>query len=312
MSKEVKRTNRVQIVGTIAETGNLKVDREMVNKSNSKLVGCITRDDFSKPAFVIDVNGQKIGINTMPTYKDKVDKESGKIVENDRYKALLKVMDYEVGTRVKVDAQIQIGSPYLSKSGNVVESVSVTAFTISSNGVPEEDMAEGKISGIIKAIKEEEVNDSETGRLLIDFWIMNYDGTVSPFPLVVDGDIADGFSNTYDAGDSVILDFDIVTRQVGGKKAEGAGFGRKESKIVGGFSVTEYSVFNGESPFDDESEYYIDEDDFKKLLKEHSQKCEAAKESGNNNSTSSKRGLGGRKSKFEVEEDDNDDENPFD
>ena len=307
--KTVKRLNRVQIVGTLAETGNLKFDADMENKSNSKIRGAIVRADYKKPAFVIDVNGQKIGVNAMITYKDKVDKESGKIVPNDRFKALQTVMEYEVGTRVKIDAQIQVGMPYAGKNG-VVEAVDVVAFTISSTSVPEEDCAEGKVSGIIKNITEETANDDETGRLLVDFWIMNYDGTVSPFPLVVEEDIADGFSNTYDNGDSAILDYDITSKQVGGKKAESADFGRKASKIVGGYSKTEYSVFNGENALDEESEYYIDPDDFKKLLKEHKQKCEEAL-NAKKDEEKPKKGLGSsRKSK--IEDDDDDDANPFD
>ena len=314
MEKEIKRMNRVQIVGTLAEVGNLKFDAEMENKSNSKLKGAIVRADYKKPSFVVDVNGQKIGVNTMPTYKDKVDKDSGKIVANERFKALEKVMEYEVGTRVKIDAQITVGAPYAGKNG-IYENVDIQAFTISSTGVSDDDSAEGKVSGYIKGMKPETrgEDEDETGRLLVDFWIVNYDGSISPFPLVVDEDIAEGFESTYSDGDSVILDYDVVVRQVGGKKAKSAGFGRKESKIVGGFAVTEYSVFNGEEPFDDDSEYYIDEDDFKKLFKAHKQKCEEAKNASTNKEEKPKKGLGSaRKSKVEVDDDDDDEENPFD
>lgn len=308
MSEKIKTTNRVQIVGTLAETGNLKFDENMENKKNPKIKGAIVRADYKKPAFVIDVNGQKIGVNPMITYKEKVDKESGKIVANDRFKALETIMEYSVGTRVKVDGSIQVGTPYMGKNG-IIEPVSIQMFNMSSTSVPEEDCAEGKISGIIKNITNEEKDDEETGRLLVDFWIINYDDTTSPFPLVVEEDIADGFENTYDSGDSVMLDFDIVSRQVGGKKAQSAGFGRKESKIVGGFSIVEYSVFNGEPTFDEESEYYIDEDEFKAMLKAHKQKCEEAKNAKKDDNTP-KKGLGSaRKSKVEVEDDD---ENPFD
>lgn len=312
MSKEVKRINKVTIVGTLAEVGNLVFKDDMVNKNNEKIVGAITREDFKKPAFVIDVDGQKIGVDVMPTYKKKVDKETNKIVDNDRFQALEKVMGYEVGTRVKIDAQINVGNPYMGKNG-VVEPVSITAFTISSSNVPSEDYAEGKVSGYIKEIKNETrgEDEDETGRLILDFWIVNYDGTISPFPLVVEDDIAEGLSEVYSDGDSAILDYDIVVRQVGGKKAKSAGFGRKESKIVGGFSVTEYSIFDGEPSLDDESDYYIDESDFKKLFKEHKLKVEEAKKAKvDEEDTKTKRGLGQRKSKVEVEEDD--DDNPFD
>ena len=314
MSKKIKKSmNNVVIVGTLAEVGNLVYDKEVVNKSNENLVGAITRADFKKPAFVVDVNGQKIGVNTMPVYKQKVDKETKNIVENDRFKAFEKIMTYEVGTRVEIKGNIQIGIPYMGKNG-VIEPVSVNMFSLSTTGVGDEDYAEGKVSGYIRNIKAETVgaDEDETGRLLVELWMYNdYDDTTSPFTLVVDKDVADDFENIYSDGDNAVLSFDIVSRQVGGKKSKSA-FGKKESKIVGGFSVTEYSVFNGEEPLDDESEYYIDEDVFKKLFKAHKQKVEEAKNSATSKGDDTpKKGLGSaRKPKVEVEEDD--DENPFD
>ena len=307
-----KSINSVVIEGTLAEVGNLVYDKEMRNKNNDKLVGAITRKDFKKPAFVIDVNGQKIGINTMPVYKDKVDKDSKKIVENDRFKAMQKVMEYEVGTRVKINGSISIGSPYMGKNG-VVEPISVNMFSMSSTSVGDEDYAEGKASGYIKTIKPETrgEDEDETGRLLVELWMYNdYDNSVAPFTLVVNEDLSEDFENTYSDGDNAVLNFDIITRQVGGKKTKNA-FGKRESKIVGGYSVTEYSIFGGEAPMDDESEYYIDEDDFKKLFKAHKQKCEEAKNAPKKGEDEKpKKGLGS--SRTSRVEDDDDDENPFD
>lgn len=311
MSIKKKSMNTVVIVGTLAEVGNLVYDKDMVNKNNDKLVGAITRADFKKPAFVVDVNGQKIGVNTMPVYKNKVDKDTKKVVENERFKAFEKIMTYEVGTRVEIKGTIQIGSPYMGKNG-IVEPVSINMFSLSATGVGDDDYAEGKVSGYIKSIKPEVKgeDEDETGRLLVDLWMYNdYDDSVAPFTLVVEEDVAEDFENTYSDGDNAVLDFDIVSRQVGGKKSKSA-FGKKESKIVGGFSVTEYSIFSGEAPMDDESEYYIDEDDFKKLFKAHKQKCEEAKNSKKDDDEKPKKGLGSAR-KSHVEEDD-DDENPFD
>lgn len=308
MSK--KSMNTVVIVGTLAEVGNLVYDKEMKNKTNDKLVGAITRADFKKPAFVVDVNGQKIGVNTMPVYKDKVDKDTKKIVENDRFKAFEKIMTYEVGTRVEIRGSISIGSPYMGKNG-IVEPVSVNMFSLSATGVGDEDYAEGKVSGYIKSIKAETrgEDEDETGRLLVELWMYNdYDDSVAPFTLVVEEDVAEDFENTYSDGDNAVLDFDIVSRQVGGKKPKTA-FGKKESKIVGGFSVTEYSIFSGEAPMDDESEYYIDEDDFKKLFKAHKQKCEEAK-NATKDDEKPKKGLGSARTSHVDDADD--DENPFD
>ena len=310
-----KSINNVVIEGTLAEVGNLVYDKEMKHKTNDKLVGAITRADFKKPAFVVDVNGQKIGVNTMPVYKNKVDKETKKIVENDRFKAMQKIMDYEVGTKVKINASISIGSPYMGKSG-IIEPVSINMFSMSSTSVGNEDeaYAEGKVSGFIKSIKPETrgENEEETGRLLVELWMYNdYDDSVAPFTLVVDEELAEDFEDTYSEGDNAVVNFDITSKQVGGKKSKNA-FGKRESKIVGGFSVTEYSIFGGEAPMDDESDYYIDEDDFKKLFKAHKQKCEEAKNaSADEDSPKKGKGLGSaRKSKVEDVEDD--DENPFD
>ena len=309
MSK--KSMNTVVIVGTLAEVGNLVFDEKAVNKNNDKLVGAITRADFKKPAFVVDVNGQKIGVNTMPVYKNKVDKETKKIVENERFKAFEKIMTYEVGTRVEIKGSIQIGSPYMGKNG-IIEPVSVNMFSLSATGVGDEDYAEGKVSGYIKSIKPETrgEDEDETGRLLVELWMYNdYDDSVAPFTLVVEEDVAEDFENTYSDGDNAVLDFDIVSKQVGGKKSKSA-FGKKESKIVGGFSVTEYSIFSGEAPMDDESEYYIDEDDFKKLFKAHKQKCEEAKNSATAKEDKPKKGLGSARTSHVDDTDD--DENPFD
>ena len=309
MSK--KSMNTVVIVGTLAEVGNLVYDKEVVNKNNDKLVGAITRADFKKPAFVVDVNGQKIGVNTMPVYKNKVDKDTKKIVENDRFKAFEKIMTYEVGTRVEIKGTIQIGSPYMGKNG-IIEPVSVNMFSLSATGIGDDDYAEGKVSGYIKSIKPEVKgeDEDETGRLLVDLWMYNdYDDSISPFTLVVEEDVAEDFENTYSDGDNAVLDFDIVSKQVGGKKSKSA-FGKKESKIVGGFTVTEYSIFSGEAPMDDESEYYIDEDVFKKLFKAHKQKCEEAKNASASKEDKPKKGLGSARTSHVDDADD--DENPFD
>lgn len=311
--KEIKRINKVQIVGTLAEVGNLKYDETAekevtVNGEKKKIKGAITRADFKKPAFVVDVNGQMVGITTLPTYKKKKANDKEELVANERFKAMETIMEYEVGTRVKIDASISVGNPYKGKDGFV----SVQMFNMSSTSVPEEDFAEGKVSGYIKSIKDETKgeDEEETGRLAVDFWIVNYDGTVSPFPLVVEDDIKEGFENTYEDGSSAILLFDVVSKQIGSKKSQGAGFGRKKSNITEGYTVTEYSIFDGEEPLDDKSDYYIDEDVFKKLIKGYKQKKEESKNSDNNSSSSSNKGLGSaRKSHIE---DADDDDCPFD
>ena len=171
-----------------------------------------------------------------------------------------------------------------------------------------------KITQKVRSVKAETKgeDEDETGRLLVKLWMYNdYDDSVAPFTLVVEEDIAEGFEKEFSEGDNAILDFDVVSRHIGGKKSNG-GFGTRSSRVVSGFNVTEYSIFNGKT-FDDESdnkEYYIDEDDFKKLFKAHRQKCEEAKNASTSKDDKPKKGLGSARTSHvdDVE----DDESPFD
>ena len=62
--------------------------------------------------------------------------------------------------------------------------------------------------------------------------------------------------------------YEIITKQVGAKKPTTGGFGRRESHMVSGFSVTEYNVFRGDTAYEEESEYYINPEDMKQALNE--------------------------------------------
>ena len=181
---ERRNVNTVSIVGTLAEVGNLKVFKDDENDDR-----VIKAEDFKKPAFVIDVNGQKIGIKTYPVSENK---------KPDKFKAMQTIMEYEVGTRVKVNGTISIGDPYPTKSGNVFESVDVTMYSLSTSNVPEDDYAMGEISGFVKGVKAEtrvvDGEDDETGRLLIDFWAYNEyndDKSLKPFTLIADTELAE-------------------------------------------------------------------------------------------------------------------------
>lgn len=316
--RKIKSINQVEIVGTLVEVGNFVFDAEKKNSSNPKIVGAFTKTNFNKPVFVIDVNGQKIGASPLPTYK--YTEKDGKIVENPRFKAMETVLNYEIGTRVKLDGSISVGNPYLSKTGKIIESVDVRMNRITSTGVPSDDYAQAKVSGVIKSIKPETTgsDDEETGRLAVDFYLYDdYYNSVSPVELIVENvdendETVENFEDAFENGDCVVFDADIVSRRVGGNNVESKGFGtRKKSKIVNGYTKTEFSIFDGDT-IDDESSYYIDEDTFKTLFKAHKQKCEEAKNATpNNDEAPKKKGLGSRKSRMvEVEEDD--DDNPFD
>lgn len=312
----IKRSvNKFQIVGGIDEI-NLKVDDSLVSKKNPKIKGAIVKADFKNPSVTIDVGGQTIGVDFYPTYKQR--EKDGKIEDNPRYKALETIMNYEKGTRVKADCSVSENS-YVDDKGVEPEFKTfpqLSAFQISSTNVPDEDKADGRISGIVKNITSEVNKDGdETGRIFIEFYYMTTDASgdisATPIKLICESDIADDFKEMYPIGSSCMLDVEIINKQVGGnkKKVEGH-FGRRESKIVDGFSIEEYSIFGGDPAIEEENEYFIPIDDMKSLLKEREImiKAKIDEKEKNGSKTETKKGLGTRKSTVDISEDS---ENPF-
>ena len=308
--KKRTSTNAVEIVGTLAEVGNLKKfylkeGKEVEKKDNYDDV-VIKASDFKKPAFVIDVDGQKIGVKTFPVSIEK---------KPDKFKAMETIMDYEVGTRVKVNGMITVGDPYLTKNGNVSVSTDITMYSLSTSNVPDkEDYAIGEVSGYVKGTKPEIDNEGEeTGRVNIDFWLYNEyndDKSLKPFSLVSTEDNAEACDNEFSEGGNAVIQFNIVSTRVGFvQESSSGGFGSKSSKFKKGYIKVEYVPFYGKLFDDDDDEYanfYIEESDVKNFLKAHKQKCEEAKNGASKENNTSKKGLGSAKRNIEINDDEDD------
>ena len=275
----LKSINRVQVVGTLKEMNLEKVTKEV--SLGDKKVTCdqFAKKEFKNPMFIVEVNGNDIGIDFFPIAEKKLD-ENGKVVDNPRFKAMETVLntyvpkskDVENATRVKIDGSLR-ANEYVDKNSFEFKSYpSLNGFQITSTNVPAEDLADCEISGVIKNIYREVRgdNEEETGRLKVDFlYLENYgNGAIYPTTFIVESDLASDFESFYEAGQSVKLYYEVLVKQIGQKKVASGGFGRRESHIVSGFSVTEYSVFRGEEPFEEENEYYIPIDKVKELLEE--------------------------------------------
>lgn len=307
MSK--KSMNTVVIVGTLAEVGNLKKfylkDGKEVEKKNGYDDVVIKAADFKKPVFVIDVDGQKIGVKIFPVYMEK---------KPDKFKAMETIMDYEVGTRVKVNGLITVGDPYLTKNGNVSVSTDITMYSLSTSNVPDEDYAIGEVSGYVKGTKPEVDNEGEeTGRVNVDFWLYNEyndDKSLKPFSLISTEDNAEACDNEFSESGNAVIQFNIVSTRVGlVQESSNGGFGSKSSKFKKGYTKIEYVPFYGKLFDDDDDEYadfYIEENDIKNFLKAHKQKCEEAKNSTSKENNTSKKGLGLAKRNIEINDDEDD------
>ena len=284
MSEIKASINNAQVIGELLEMNLEEITKEVTLKGANgveKKVTCqqMAKKEFKNPMFLVDVKGSAIGVDFFPASEKKLD-ENGQLVDNPNFKSLKTVLenyipknnakDGEVPTRVKIDG-ILSANEYVNKDTYEFKSITqVNGFRITSTGVPEEDSADCEISGIIRSIIPETKGEDaeETGRLKVELYTFNRNAETTPFTFIVEADLADDFNSFYEAGQSVKLYYEIITKQVGAKKSTTGGFGRRESHMVSGFSVTEYSVFRGDEAFDEESEYYINPEDMKQALNE--------------------------------------------
>ena len=312
MSEIKASINNCQICGVLKEMNLEEITKEVTLKGANgveKKVTCqqIAKKEFKNPTFLIEVNrdGQisDVGVDFFPASEKKLD-DNGQLIDNPNYKAMKtvlenyvpKIKDAENATRVKVDGLLGVNE-YVSKDTYEFKSFpQINGFRITSTNVPEEDIADCEISGIIRSIVPETKGEDaeETGRLKVELYTFNRNAETTPFTFIVEADLADDFNSFYEAGQSVKLYYEIITKQVGAKKPATGGFGRRESHMVSGFNVTEYSVFRGDEPFEEENEYYIDVEDMKKSLNERDIKIEnmikTAKENKDKPKTSSPKG----------------------
>ena len=282
MSEIKQSINNAQVIGVLKEINLEEVTKEVTLKGANgveKKITCqqIAKKEFKNPTFIIECKGMDIGVDFFPASEKKLD-ENGNIVDNSNFKAMKtvlenyvpKIKDAENATRVKIDGMLA-NNEYVSKDTYEYKAFpQINGFRITSTNVPEEDSADCEISGIIRSIIPETRGEDaeETGRLKVELYTFNKQAETTPFTFIVEQDLADDFNNFYEAGQSVKLYYEILTKQIGAKKPTTGGFGRRESHMVSGFSVTEYSVFRGDEPFDEENEYYIDVEDMKKALNE--------------------------------------------
>lgn len=344
---EIKRSaNWLEVIGTLQEV-NLKVeekDVELKANGSTKKVTCrqINKVEWKNPSITVeshikDEDGEdrytaQIGIDFFPTNEKKLD-EDGKVVENPRFAEMLKLVDEFVpqikatketpATRVHVSGSLGANEYASAKDGKNFEFHSYTQL----NGFKcvatsqADDIAEGYVSGVIRSIKNEVRGEEaeETGRLKVEFYTFDYQGNAQPINFIVESDMADDFTDMYENGDSCKVNYEVVKRHVGDTKKKSSAFGRS-SKLTSGFDVTEFVIFGGEEPYEEENENYVDVKDMKVAMANRqnfidqtiADAKEKAKEKSNGGSGSVKKGLGRKPKTEEAEEfEDADDSLPF-
>lgn len=351
VKKIVKSKNFIQLSGTLLETNlvveeNVKAQAWSNKDGKMKDINCdiVKKKEFKNPSMLIECSPTDDEGNIIGTYQlgvdfngigfgvtsKQFDRETDKIIDNDNFKGILTVIDKyvtrkdakegEEATKVFIKSASLSPNEYADKEGNYkVYIPTISTYNVTSSGVPESDICEGNATGIIRAIKDEMYNDEETGRLKIDFYMFDNKGETFPIEFTVEKDLADDFKDFYSAGVSCKVYFDVLTRQVGTTKVvANGGFGRRETHTTSGFTMTEYSIFKGEEPFEEEHENFVGKAEMKKAMESRTitieQKCKTAKDKADKPKDAKKGGLGTKASKLsetKVEEEDDNQELPF-
>ena len=342
MEKQIKQSaNFVQVVGTLAEM-NFEIVEKKTNLRNfksgkEKEVTCkvVAKKDFKNPSLLVEVSPvdedgnirytAMVGIN-MNEVPEFMLEEDGKQQDNPQFKAMQTIMEEyitkkdakegEIPTRVMVKSARLQPNEYVDKNtfDYKVYLPNISTYNVTSTGVPEYDIAEGNISGIIRTITPEMKggeSEEETGRLKVELYTFDSKGKASPVTLIAEEDLAEQLADAYQAGDSVKLYYEVLTKQIGGApKKTNSAFGRRGANTVSGFTVTEYSIFNGDEKFEEEHDLYISIDDMKEAMKQREilietkikdmkEKTKDGKKSKDKTSTTgtARGGLGGRTAK---------------
>lgn len=343
MSKVFEKSkNALQVAGTLLEL-NLEVqDREKVylfdnDTKEQKIVSCkvVTKKDFKNPSMLLSCNAEggerEVPVNLSDVNELKIEK--GEVVTNPQFKERLTILDTyvaknnceadEIPTRVSVSYGVLKENEYVSKKDGFEWKEfdpTLLAYSVTSTGLPSEDLCEGEVTGVLVCKTPETDKDGEeTGRLLVKFLVFKKEDSYLTIPFVVESDIAPDFDELLSVGDNCSVNYEVIVKQVGAKKvASSGGIGRRASKMVSGYTKVEYSIFAVSDPFEEEHKQFIDAKQVK-VAKEAREvfieaKLQKEKDKAKENGGASKSGgLGKRKPKMEeVETPFKDEDDTFD
>jgi hypothetical protein len=290
--KEIgKVTNVIQMVGTLKEI-NIELKEEHSKrlfygegKSKDVVSRAYVKTDWKTPSFLIEVNGRDIEVDMYGLdfgVGEAVLKDDGSVdteKTNKNFKSLETISKFipksdckedEKPTRVIVEGYIKENN-FVTQEKEFGFKTVVMANKISHTSVPDEDKCDCAISGVIRSMKHEmskENEGEETGRLLIDFYYFDSKKNIAPFPMVVESDLAEAVEEIYKPGDSCKLYYEILSKRIGGRqKSSEGGFGRRDANITTGYVVTEFSVFKGNDPFEEEDAQFLSIEQVKEAMK---------------------------------------------
>ncbi len=179
MTKIAKPSNSITVTGTLVD--HSLVVRESQN-NRTFINGKIVLDTSVEPG-----QSNEVTLNVLQ-FADKRDKnDKSKMVPDDRFQTVANLLENGIGNTVRVSASYN-NSVFLAQSGEAVKGSQMQAGFFSTSN-PGKFKSDFKVTGVIKRIEPEMVQEQETGNVIVALDVFNYNGSmIIPKTFVVDKD----------------------------------------------------------------------------------------------------------------------------
>lgn len=301
IKKMRQTTSNISVIGRLKE---VKLEIEENTFDDDKTPYQTLKGNFS-----LSINGHDHEFRLWMNDHFHTKNDNGKHKGNSSFDDFVALMDAPIGTKFKLRGRADRFNDYKSKkNGNVVSIDSITLKSAERVNDDEEELYEGRIEGIIYRIEDEIANEQLSGRKIITFVGIGYNETALPHKLYLEEELVSNFESMYKVGDVCVLDIEVLSKTYGNKAVEtSTGFagGRKAkvSRVSSGFTIEEWSIFNGDAPYGEDmidkngQSLYFTMEDVKPLMEKRKIMLEAVKQGdtpsyANNSSTA---GLSSRK-----------------
>jgi len=193
------------------------------------------------------------------------DSNTGELKENKAYPGIVTVMNeyvdmasllekgYDLATAMAQCTKVSVTNATLGRNEYNGQNGFVSRVSISSNYFNRVDTdfnpcATFEVECYIDKITDEIVNSEETGRKLVDVYVPMYRGAILPQRFVVGKNLAADFENTYEVGQTAMLNGDLINT-VHVTTSNQAGIGRKmEARTY----INELEIMGGWNPYSEE------------------------------------------------------------
>lgn len=242
--KKVESINEVYVSGILNE---LEISEH--SSANGDFISGVARIRVDQ-----EVNGQSVeNIIPIRMFSARTKKDGSPNKNYDRIKgyrdsliALAAAEDPSQASRITVSgnaANITENS-YYTPDGRLVQSFQINTNFLNAKRDTDAEKATFAFSGVVGKMKEETKDDVETGRLIVSFIVVGYNGRANVIELVADGAAKTFIENNWNEGDTVKVNGIINMTYTVKKYYEEQGFGepierqrtesRRELLITGG------------------------------------------------------------------------------